>query len=465
MLSIMAQGLSRKGMFQPRDTIILDTRDQNVDMWKGAATMVQQMVDELSTKKICVEIRNEVKMYRDVSTAITPNSAIHIACQAAEPIVHDEVKKSCPGLWTSISYSMRGPNDSVTRKATVIVSMAPGAKSVWGLVEAKIVKRLAHLDLAIELMPGRAMLLISQEMMPSQPFVLGDLPPMPVNGSSIGPRGCATQAGSVGAFVNFRVNGKADEKCILTCFHVIADENSTYRRTLDSEGIGLNGRQVDIDIIIDYPAPLDAVMTARVLQQDISQGNDTDGTKADTLHVINRHVAAGGIGKVIHASGLCTNRNGHRMDWAIVRLHDQKSTQENKPPPANFSLPELFNGRLTYKVGADEVVLRCGTLDNGHWASKIGRTTDVTAGEVNAMSITVHWANGTESKEISVVSAIAAAPFAHNGDSGAMVFNLQKEWVGMVIGKLSHDDVVYVTLVQELIDDIREKTGGIIFLA
>ncbi|ELR03788.1 hypothetical protein GMDG_01317 [Pseudogymnoascus destructans 20631-21] len=465
---MQVQGLSPRGMFRPQDTLVISTHDEDANNWKAAATMVQLRLDEASPDvKIRVEIRNEQKKYRDVSSIIIPHTPAHITCQEAEPIIYKDVKKNCAGLWTTISYHMRGPPEQTQhRQPTVIISMAPGSRSIWDLVEAKIRNGVAHLNIDVELVPGRAMLAISQEMLPTPRLVLRNLAPLPLNGSSIGARDITTQAGSVGVFVNFRGSGQEEvEKCFLTCCHVIIDNDGSAEHGVGFHGVGLYGRQAEVNSTVDYPARYDEVETRRVLQGEITSNNDGSGNGARTLSIINGHLKAGGIGKVIHASGLRRkNSTGRRMDWAIIRLHNQTSILVNKPPPANFSPAELFYGKLRYEVSTDEVVSHHGVVNDGSWVSKTGRTTGITAGEVNAMKIKIDWMNGMESDEMQINPVLGGQPFVSGGDSGGMVFNLDKEWVGMVLGKLSHEDAGIVTPVQELLDDIREKTSGTVSL-
>jgi hypothetical protein len=102
-------------------------------------------------------------------------------------------------------------------------------------------------------------------------------------------------------------------------------------------------------------------------------------------------------------------------------------------------------------------------LIKGEWVAKVYRP-GVTAGEVNSMESTICWGHGVESKEIEVLAMERCGDFAYGGDSGAMVVNLKKEWVGILTGKLSLENLGFVTSVQELMHDIKAKTGGSISL-
>jgi hypothetical protein len=475
------QSLFPRSSFEARETLIIYTDDEDYSYkWKKAATEIQEMLDRAirkknSSLKIRVEIRNRYKMYQDTSSIIVPNSTAHKAFIKAESAVYEQVKKSCADLCTTISYHMRGPRwetEPKDRKPTLIVTVVPGSRSLWAFVQSHIEGALTPaamsfgIDLYIEILPGTAQLLVSQEMAPPKPLILRRLPEMPVNGSSIGPRGCNTAAGSLGTWVYFQPAGNAEkQRCFLTCYHVISPGGTLQRTANDEYGVGLNGRKVETVMNVDYPASFDAMATKELLQFEIAQGGDPDGKKAKTVQLIDRYVSTNGIGSVIYASGNRKNIDGRRIDWALVNLHDAKSFPQNKPPAANFSPSQLFNGRLEYDVGPGEVVTRSGQLVKGDWVSKIGRG-GTTTGEVNAMKAVVYWENGMESKEIEIASLpdSRGGAFVIPGDSGSMVFNLNKEWVGMSIGRLSLSDSGYITLVQDLVDDIRETTGGTISL-
>lgn len=409
-------------------------------------------------------------MYRDVSSIIKPNSLAHKACMQVEQTVYEKVKELCPDQWRAISYHMRGPAfETENRKPTIMIRIASRTRSSWQLVTDEITEAVKsanpyNIELHIEILPGCAQLLISREVMPPEPFIIRDLPENPVNGSSIGARG-AQYAGSVGTWVDFQPPGNAEkQRCFLTCHHVISSGDEANKTANDYLGIGLDGRPVGTPIRVDYPAPFDATATTQWLQLEIAHGDRRSEQSAQTINDINNYVSAGGIGSVIYASGYFRqNINGHRMDWALVRVHRSSPSQCNTPPAANFSLKELFHGKLDYYVNENEVISKIGSLTMGDWAAKVGRS-GVTAGEVNSMQSTVHWDNGAESKEIEISALEQGTDFARPGDSGAMVVNLKKEWVGILVGKLDLENYGFVTSSEELMDDIRARTGGSISL-
>jgi hypothetical protein len=298
-----------------------------------------------------------------MSSIIRPRTLAHEACMQVENAVYRQVNKSSPGQWRSISYHMRRPSHQLDKKKpTVMVRITPGARSFWALLESHIIAAVESactldIKLHVEILSGCVLPLTSNELRSSVPIVIRELPDTPSNGSSIGARGIA-EAGSVGAWVDFQPVGNAEkQRCFLTCHHVISPGDPANKSLNDHRGIGLEGRQIKTPIRVDYPAPSNDTETKQFLQQEIAQGNDSDGKKAQLINDINKYVSAGGIGFAIHASGYFRqNRHGRRMDWALVRAHRSSTSQCNKPPCAFFSPVQLLMGRLLYEVKADEVI-------------------------------------------------------------------------------------------------------------
>lgn len=69
--------------------------------------------------------------------------------------------------------------------------------------------------------------------------------------------------------------------------------------------------------------------------------------------------------------------------------------------------------------------------------------------------MTITYSNGTRSKEVEILSSLGCGYFAIASDAGAMVVNVEKQWVGMVIGRPGLNGW-YMKLVRELFEDIEE---------
>ena len=270
-------------------------------------------------------------------------------------------------------------------------------------------------------------------------------------------------AGTLGTWVSFHRPDGVKQVCFLTCCHVISPGDPGNRTTIERDGIALNGKKAISPIIVDYPAPFDTEATKVILGSSISRGEDREERMKRSLDVIEKHISNGGFGAVLHASGTFRkNINERRMDWALVRCHDPSTIGKNRPSHGRFTSRQLGNRPVLYEVEPDEIVQKSNSLIDGMWVTKSGRTTGVTTGEVHAMRAIINWQNGMTTREIVVLGL--AGDFVDCGDSGAMVTNLNKEWVGMVIGKDSSRTWAIVTSVEDLRDDINKGTGGSISL-
>lgn len=231
-------------------------------------------------------------------------------------------------------------------------------------------------------------------------------------------------------------------------------------------GIALEGRKPKTEIILDFPAPYDREMTEEFLQARIAEGVDEDGKYQNQLEYIKAFRGA----KVLHASGNKLNENGHRLDWALVQWPDQSTNPSNTPPSRN-QFPTDSNSftyrktTLMYNVGHNETITEIGTWKLGEWVAKQGRTTNVTVGEINGFSVVTPWRDGDVEMETEEVQILPwSSKFAQGGDSGSLIFNLKKQWVGIVWGSQAKEDSSSALSASEIVADIKNKTGGTITL-
>jgi hypothetical protein len=77
----------------------------------------------------------------------------------------------------------------------------------------------------------------------------------------------------------------------------------------------------------------------------------------------------------------------------------------------------------------------------------------------------IAWDDGSVSHEYEFTSIDSGTRFAQDGDAGSLVFNHEKEWVGMLFAVDRCTNCAFVTPVFELVRDIEEMTGWTITLA
>lgn len=445
---------------------------------------------------IAVEIEGH-SSYRDLSSIIEPGSEAHKVCLEIEEVVYEQVKKSCP-LWTSISYHLRGPSSiwpHGERKPTLMMGVPPGTRNNWCKVE----------ELGIEILPGSPELLDQAQIEESfawkdrylnnrhlvGPRWQGDFDGEPKNSSSIGARGSKIGSGTLGVWVYFQAAGSTEKQlCFITTYDVVADGDLENKGSNDEFGIGLDGLPILRDIIIDFPAPLDLADTKKEDQEDVEVGVNFAEVSEKVLKLMDEIAASGGIGQVIHASGVRKNSQDHRMNWALVKIRDQNvrlhslfpsiflpsaaqhiltTTQllpENKPPPAgcrggiNAEHPYVY-----YDPKPDDKITKISPLGQGTWVIK-DQAGFIPRGQVNAMYSRAKLADGSETREWEVMCLPrdGSGMYVERGEGGAMLVNRKLEWVGMVWGSSGIGGGALVMDAGEILEDVEARTGGTVSL-
>ncbi|KFY30485.1 hypothetical protein V494_08146 [Pseudogymnoascus sp. VKM F-4513 (FW-928)] len=475
-------GCAKNYNFAPRYTpedahyiCLIRTRDEFNASWRKAADEIyNDIIEPAATAvgiKMTVEICNEDKMYKDASSLITDDSTINTITRI-RPCIVAAVKQHCPGKWTSIAYHAREVQpwsssqswiDSSERKPTVIVFVKPGTNHAWAEFEKTIADVIrsatfqGEASISLEILPGRISHPRPSEKA-NQYHSLNRIPMIPSNGSSISPGLCTDAAGTLGPVVDYHAAGEEDaKKCFLTCYHVVATGDPAEKETNDLHGIGINGRKIDTQINIHYPAKCDSQETKRF--------HNTRGTQraTDVIKRLDDLAARGPIGHVTFASGNRLLDHHRRMDWALVELDPTLPVQNLLPMEDQFT-EECFKDCPDYIVQEGEIVSGINSvIKKNTWHGKVGQTTDCTAGEFNMIPRDIAWPDGSFSEEYELKSIYYNEGFTR-GDSGSLVFNIDKEWVGMLFAADGGRGCGFVTPACELLRDIEETTGGKITL-
>ena len=457
-----------------KDTIRIRTLGDFNISWKEAVSDIYYGIVEQAAIsahiQMRVEICNEDKMYMDTSYFIKDDTAIHSIARI-QPSVLGAVMEHCPGKWTSIAYHNRGaPHYNSEKRITAIVYIRPGAIHAWGELEERIINAIqsagfpADIDISVEILPGQISLTQSYSDRPLDYHGVSYLPMVPSNGSSIAPSNCIDAAGTLGPVVNYCAAGKEEvKKCFLTCYNVIASGDLAGKEINDSHGIGINGREIDSQIDVDYPAKYDANETWRIHTAFIESGK---GSKRDfeVLKRLDDIAAQGPIGQVKFASWNRLTYTNHRMDWALIELDPARPVKNVLPMEDRFKGDHLY-GIPEYMVKEGDTVSGTSNSLRSKWYGKVGRTSRCTGAEQSLIKRAIAWDDGAVSHEYEFKSANSYDRFAQVGDSGSLVFNLEKEWVGMLFAMEWSMGIGFVTPAFELLRDIEETTGGTITLA
>lgn len=366
-----------------------------------------------------------------------------------QSIVND-ITALCGLEWSSIAFHLRSPkfDGTAAEVPTVLVSFFDGVTLDFTSIEAQLSEAFYHYKagLRLELLHGSTEGAINEG---EGPKVLTNLSRNPKNGSSIGVGRYITEAGSLGGWFRLNLPNRPPLKVGITCHHVVApglDQNPTT---------------------IEYPAAFDRIASMNFFESWLMSDNPTKGIDGD-LERMRHHHAHPVIGKVIAFSGLRKNASCRRMDWA---LFDTPETHTRNKPPPQYA----FNDDVQYPIGLssfytlteDSYVRNIGVMKPESWVAKRGRTSRVTSGTVNSMKRFVHWKQHETfcSEEIEVIGL--GKDFAMGGDSGSIVTNVSGELVGLLIGKDSSSTewgVGYVTPIDDIQQDVKQRTGGFLRL-
>ncbi|KFX89542.1 hypothetical protein O988_08600 [Pseudogymnoascus sp. VKM F-3808] len=462
------------------DVLLIRTRSVDTTSWKAAAKEIYNIIEPAATTaqiEMRVEIYNDEMMYGDVSVDLIKDNSTIDAITKIQPYVLGAVMESCPGKWTSIAHHNRGlPFYKCVTRPTAIIFVKPGAIHPWAELEEKVFRTIIsaafpeEINISVEILPGRIISHTQQQ--PSSKtrdsgrslsyHCVDYLPMVPSNGSSIAPSNCTEAGGTLGAVVNYRAPGKEEiKRCFLTSYDVIASGDPAGKQINDARGIGLNGREVDVQIDVDYPAKYDVRETKRFREPLVTQYEGS----AKVIKRLDEITAQGPIGHVKFASGHRLTDKNHRMDWALIELDPARPLENLLPMEYRFRGRNFGNLHYDYIVQEGNTVSGTACIHNSSWYGKDGRTSDCTSAESGFIKRAIAWDDGSISHEYEHTSIDSDTRFAQDGDAGSLVFNHEKEWVGMLFAVDRCTNCAFVMPVFELVRDIEEMTGGTITLA
>ena len=213
------------------------------------------------------------------------------------------------------------------------------------------------------------------------------------------------------------------------------------------------------------------------------------------------------LGKVLYSSGQAISPRKSILDWAFIETYDVKnfSRQSNKLPNANVAglegklsdFFELPGPRYNADDDHPRYARYFATMEKGKWYFKKGRSSGITAGICHGTEIEVarqgqvRWnergeqitLGKTSTSELVIFGKLRLGweedikldipeTFSMEGDSGSFVFNTYGEVAGLLYGTFTFagtDNRLrmnsgLVTSMDEVLDSIRSKTGGVLSL-
>lgn len=301
---------------------------------------------------------------------------------------------------------------------------------------------------------------------------------IPTNGASISARLSPERAGSLGLWVWIQGPNILKRRVFLTCYHVVRFGAAGNKDDYDERGYNINGHRNDRALLIDYPARIDAQLTREKFAQTPNDYPD----RVATTNVMNLNCpTAGGVGfgQLLFGSGLRLSSEWELLDWAVIAPSHRALTLEEtqnkppQPPPGGFLHEDLDDDAFNYTWSTKDVITQIGKLNPNSprdaFCVKTGRSTRTTTGFCHTIKDKVVWRDDNGKMEkISQEMKFQAYPGSNSravmpGDSGSMVVNLKKEWVGMITGMEPGDSAIMLPA-QVIIDDFYAATGGTITL-
>ena len=165
------------------------------------------------------------------------------------------------------------------------------------------------------------------------------------------------------------------------------------------------------------------------------------------------------IGEVVFSSADLTIFKERRLDYVLYSTssrHDNIVPGEQDIPRAGHPTRAPY-----YNIESGTVASDFGTIKLGDWLVKVGRTTNITTGTVSLMWRKMPWKHYPATQEIEVEGL--SDDFAHGGDSGSWVFDINGALCGMVFAAESVPKdwgKGFVTPIENIQEHVRQITKG-----
>lgn len=436
------------------DSLVVQTSCEDPSAMKQAAQQLLERfrLSDLSTNTIEVEVTNPARCRRRTSHPITDDDEVR-EMKRVKPLIMKQVQSICRGSWSSVAFHNRSSRNAAGQTPAVIVFCLPGTRANFEKLEAVLLAVLhgSRMPIDLEILPGFVMDCAYQ----TRNFALSMLgiPPRPKNGASIGARGNRNDAGTLGGWMALTRPNQIPIPVAITCYHVIKSYNNpSLAYTIDRDGIKPSDG-FDFRPLVEYPAALDVNFTVQRLA----------GKPDERARILD--IAANPIGRVLAASGYQVNKDKRRMDWALI---ESPATYSQNLAPNGEGLGERqLLPSCSYDIGEGFVIQETAKFGLYDFVIKKGRTSGITTGFVNKMHRVVRWAThgGNETEETEIMGV--GQDFAEHGDSGSLITDAKGRLVGLLFAKdacASDFDIGFMTPIQDLEENVRERTGATLSL-
>ena len=443
--------------------LVVYTSSDNTEKWREAAMSIlgRFQIGDVYEDSIEIEVSNRTLMSCNCSFLLPEEKELLDAIHNLRPKVLSKVQTLCPTQWTSIAYHARRPKRSESLgHPTVLVFCRPGSIGIYAKLELSILEilKLAPVALALEILPG---VLSLSSVDSGSPKIYSNLPEQPSNGSSIGVDGDDNDACTLGGWLHFRQPDLPDRKVFMTVYHLLNPKKAPLDAYEAERGIRSDDSMSEKPQVT-YPASFDSRATISSFRKAIQNLPQQASDLTTRLARFEALAARPPIGRIFAGSGKRRNDEGRRMDWLLVESPATFRSNKPSPPSAFINAIEFpSSDELSYKLSVDSAMSKFGVLKLSSWVAKNGRSTGVTSGWVHTVGRDVNWENGMVTIEAEIKGNYR--DFADHCDSGSFIHDEEGDLVGMLIGQDFYNNDFnsgFVSRIQDIIRDVKERTGG-----
>jgi len=306
-------------------------------------------------------------------------------------------------------------------------------------------------------------------------------------GASIEREDISPAGGTMGGFLRLIANDGSSKLIGLTCHHVAfpkpVNPENTPQQAISQNKVPsspFNSEKSSVKFFMQSPSRKTRTEMIGDLQykvQSSQAGRDKAKQRCDSitgrgkgelrqhtkaLEIVQQNMeqlvnADHRIGHVLMSSGYDAKVFGiggdkveySTLNWALIQLDDKYQDLTNMREFSQFPLSEISDQTLLHRVQGP--------------VFKIGGSTGLTRGTVNGVIANVKLDDSPYiTSEYTILPLLTTEDFYHfskEGDSGAWIWSLEEEWIGMIFGGNAKEGTTYVTPAQWLVKDIEQTTN------
>ncbi|KAM5430396.1 hypothetical protein McanMca71_005692 [Microsporum canis] len=475
------------------NTLLIPARKHELDdTWLEACKEIREILVNNNLGDTTVEMIDERASQRVLSAPIPRTNPFYSTWPDLRLTILNILGDS---EWTMLSPQLRGVSME-PKTITIVILVKEDSTFDWIATREAVVDTLDSQGLhhiAVEI--RRCSLLQFR----SSPLVEGflakdDWSSKPCMGGSIGAHSSALSSSTFGGFLEIQHPSGEWKQYGLTTHHCV----TAIKSTADWDRHGIKPGDPENELTLDYPSLRDHNLAIDHYREEIElfskletytsakqrlEEEDPSVSRnerqayeyvkgqievlEETLVHAHNFYQHGQLllGKVYASSGYRMNPNKRILDWALIEVPSDRTTQ-NKLPTID-DVPKSCRAAYlpTSKVLQDAIPLKAGEMG----VCKIGRTTGFSEGRLGEIRETDiqcwvkdedgHW-DKTRGMAYLIHRRAPSVTFGEPGDSGSFVFSLDGSFVGLYLGGDRDAGTGLFMEASDLFEDIKLITGA-----